>query len=267
MGFAKERSLRVGSSFVVRNPERQPVRLTVRGTLRDRGQPFGDALVAVATLRDRFGAHTVLAALIASAPGAPEDQVRAELAGLLDRDFPTLEPQTRAEFIDAQVGQVSQILYVFYALLALSVILALFGVLVSREAGHGSIDRAALLRPGADATVLTVRVPFIYTTRGQRRIGRGPRRGRRAMRMPRRPASTMRAARPPESPRTRAATRRRCGPRRDGPCRGPRRRRRRHAPGHGGRGERRGHRDGHARARERALAVARKRVARGPAPC
>ena len=126
--FAKERSLRVGSSFVVRNPERQPVRLTVRGTYEDRGQLFGDALVADATLRDRFGAHSVLAALIASAPGAPEDQVRAELSGLLDRDFPTLEPQTREEFIDAQVGQVSQILYVFYALLALSVIIALFGI-------------------------------------------------------------------------------------------------------------------------------------------
>ncbi len=93
--FAKEHSLRVGSSFVLRNPERQPVRLTVRGTYEDRGQLFGDVLVPDATLRDRFGAHTVLAALIASAPGHSEDQVRAELAGLLDRDFPTLEPQTR----------------------------------------------------------------------------------------------------------------------------------------------------------------------------
>jgi putative ABC transport system permease protein len=126
--FAKERSLRVGSSFVLRNPERKPVRLTVRGTYRDRGQLFGDVVVQDATLRERFGAHTVLAALIASAPGATEDQVRSELAGLLDRDFPTLEPQTRQEFIDAQVGQVSSILYVFYALLALSVVIALFGI-------------------------------------------------------------------------------------------------------------------------------------------
>ena len=126
--FAKEHSLGVGSPFVLRNPERQPVPLTVRGTYEDRGQLFGDALMADATLRDRFGAHTVLAALIASAPGASEGQVRAEISGLLDRDFPTLEPQTRAEFIDAQVGQVSQILYVFYALLALSVIIALFGI-------------------------------------------------------------------------------------------------------------------------------------------
>jgi putative ABC transport system permease protein len=127
--WAKQHSLAVGSTFVLRNPERRPVRLAIRGTYNDRGQIFGDVLVADATLRERFGARTVLAAFVASAPGASEDQVRAELTGLLDRDFPTLDPQTRAEFIDAQVGQVSQILYVFYALLALSVIIALLGII------------------------------------------------------------------------------------------------------------------------------------------
>lgn len=128
VGWAKEQSLRVGSSFELRTQEQKPVRLTVRGTYEDRGQILRDVVVQDATLRDRFGAHTVLAALIASAPGVSEDQVRGELAALLDRDFPTLEPQTREEFIDSQVGQVSQILYVFYALLALSVIIALFGI-------------------------------------------------------------------------------------------------------------------------------------------
>ena len=95
----------------------------------------------------------------------------------------------------------SQILYVFYALLALSVILALFGVLASREAGHGSIDRAALLMPGADATVLTVRVPFIHTHAGSAASGVGLGVGGARMRLPRRPALTMRAARLPESRR------------------------------------------------------------------
>jgi len=126
--WAKEHSLRVGSSFELRNPEREPVRLTVRGTYQDRGQIFQDVVVQDATLRERFGARTVLAAFIASAPGVSESDVRAQLTGLLDRDFPTLEPQTREEFITAQVGQVSQILYVFYALLGLSVIIALFGI-------------------------------------------------------------------------------------------------------------------------------------------
>jgi putative ABC transport system permease protein len=126
--WAKERKLSVGESFEVRNPEKQPVRLTVRGTYEDRGQLFGDIVIQDATLRERFNSKTVLAALVSSADGASEGTVRAELAGLLDRQFPTLDPQTREEFIDSQVGSVNQILYVFYALLALSVIIALFGI-------------------------------------------------------------------------------------------------------------------------------------------
>jgi putative ABC transport system permease protein len=126
--WAKERSLHVGETVVVRNPERVPVRLAVRGIYDDRGQLFGDVIVQDDTLRERFGARTVLAALIAAAPGASEDSVRAELSSLLDRDFPTLEPQSRVEFIDSQVGSVNSILYVFYALLALAVIIALFGI-------------------------------------------------------------------------------------------------------------------------------------------
>jgi hypothetical protein len=92
--WAKERSLRVGERFVLRTPEREPVRLTVRGTYDDRGQLLGDVVVQDRTLRERFGARTVLAALIAAAPGATEEQVRSELSGLLARDFPTLEAQT-----------------------------------------------------------------------------------------------------------------------------------------------------------------------------
>lgn len=126
--WAKERSLSVGDAFELRNPKRQPVRLTVRGTYEDRGQLFGDVIVPEKTLRERFDARTVLATLVASAPGASEGQVRSELTGLLDRDFPTLEPQTREEFVESQVGSVNQILYVFYALLALAVVIALLGI-------------------------------------------------------------------------------------------------------------------------------------------
>ena len=127
-GWAKDRHLGVGSTFVLRNPRREPVRLTVRGTYEDRGQLLGDVVLPERTLREDFGARSVVAALIASAPGASKDTVHAELTALLARDFPTLEAQTRQEFIDSQVGSVNQILYVFYALLALSVIIALFGI-------------------------------------------------------------------------------------------------------------------------------------------
>ncbi|MGI8624923.1 MAG: ABC transporter permease [Solirubrobacteraceae bacterium] len=47
---------------------------------------------------------------------------------MLAREFPTLKVQSRQEFIDEQVGGINSILYVFYALLAVSVIIALFGI-------------------------------------------------------------------------------------------------------------------------------------------
>jgi putative ABC transport system permease protein len=127
-GFAKDNDLRPGSRFTVRNRREQPVPLTARGTYEDRGQLLGDITGPDVTVRDDFDSRQVLAALIAADPGQDEKALQARLDGLLDGQFPTLEAQTRDEFIDSQVGQVNQILYLFYALLALSVIIALFGI-------------------------------------------------------------------------------------------------------------------------------------------
>ena len=93
-----------------------------RPALRRRHRSGGDPARA---LRRADGARRIRRV---RAPGPRRTRSAAQLTGLLDRDFPTLEPQTREEFIDAQVGQVNQILYVFYALLALSVIIALLGI-------------------------------------------------------------------------------------------------------------------------------------------
>jgi putative ABC transport system permease protein len=127
-GWAKAHHLGVGSRFVLRNPRREPVALTVRGTFHDRGRLFGDVMLTDRTVRDTFSMQTVLIALITVAAGASSNTVHTELTALLDRRFPTLEPQSRGAFIHAQVGSVNSILYVFYALLALSVIIALFGI-------------------------------------------------------------------------------------------------------------------------------------------
>jgi putative ABC transport system permease protein len=127
-GFAEDNKLQPGSSFTLRNRADKPTRLTVRGTYEDRGQLLGDVTMPDRTVRDRFNARQVLAALVRSEPGQDSDALKARLEQALDREFPTLEAQTRDEFIDSQVGQVNQILYLFYALLALSVIIALFGI-------------------------------------------------------------------------------------------------------------------------------------------
>ncbi|HEX8105494.1 MAG TPA: FtsX-like permease family protein [Solirubrobacteraceae bacterium] len=126
--FAKERKLRTGSTVTLRPREGDPVQLTVRGTYEDRGQLLGDFTLPEATLRDAFGVKGALAALVKAKPGEGGKPLQRRLDAALKGPFPTLEAQTREEFIDQQVGQVNQILYLFYALLALSVIIALFGI-------------------------------------------------------------------------------------------------------------------------------------------
>ena len=93
-----------------------------RPALRRRARPGRDAARALRRAHRARRPHRV------GARGLGGPGPRRARPALLDRDFPTLEPQTREEFIDSQVGQVNQILYVFYALLALSVIIALFGI-------------------------------------------------------------------------------------------------------------------------------------------
>ena len=47
---------------------------------------------------------------------------------LLDRDFPSTEVLTDKEFKDQQAGQIDQLLGLIYALLALAIIVSLFGI-------------------------------------------------------------------------------------------------------------------------------------------
>ncbi|MDO9352334.1 MAG: FtsX-like permease family protein [Solirubrobacteraceae bacterium] len=126
--WAKAHRVTIGSALRLESPQGRGAQVTVRGLYLDHGQIFGDVILPDRTVRDVFDVQTVTAAFVVAAPGASQRVVRSELAGMLAREFPTLEPQTRREFIDGQVGAVDQILYVFYVLLALSVVIALFGI-------------------------------------------------------------------------------------------------------------------------------------------
>jgi ABC-type antimicrobial peptide transport system permease subunit len=59
--------------------------------------------------------------------GGQSDANRAALERALD-DFPSAKIQTREEFIDNQISALNAILNVLYVLLALSVIVSLFGI-------------------------------------------------------------------------------------------------------------------------------------------
>ena len=60
--------------------------------------------------------------------GATGNSVKEAIKRELKADFPQIEALTNQEFIDDQAGQIDQVLALIYALLALAIIVSLFGI-------------------------------------------------------------------------------------------------------------------------------------------
>ena len=88
----------------------------------------GGVVVGNESLERDWDATDIAFALVAAAPGADQEAIkRAEETALAD--FPTAKPQTIDDFKDEQNQQVNTLVFLVYALLALSVIVALLGII------------------------------------------------------------------------------------------------------------------------------------------
>jgi putative ABC transport system permease protein len=100
------------------------VSLRVAGVYEDKGHLLGDITVTIAELeRDWSARKDNYVFLSTTGPG-----VQAAVKRVLKEDFPQTEALTSAEFIDNQAGQIDQVLALIYALLALAIIVSLFGI-------------------------------------------------------------------------------------------------------------------------------------------
>jgi putative ABC transport system permease protein len=123
--FADERALGIGDRFSVTTPAGSSVELTVRATFEARSfaQMLGSVVMATAPFEEAFPRATDAYVLANLASGADRDAIAASVAG-----FPDAVLQTAAEFTDARLGFLTGVLNLFYVLLALSVIVSLFGM-------------------------------------------------------------------------------------------------------------------------------------------
>jgi putative ABC transport system permease protein len=94
----------------------------------DFGLLGGGIVVANEVLARDWGERRDSFVFVDLADGAPAGPVRARLDGVLAAQFPGTQSQDREEVKEQQAGQINQILGLFYALLALSVIVSLFGI-------------------------------------------------------------------------------------------------------------------------------------------
>ncbi len=127
-GFAKDNGLRVGSMIDVTVPSGKAKLFVVRGIFDPPtgGSPFGDVTVSVAAwdaLVDQPRNLYSFAKMAGGVSAANQKILDETLEG-----FPNAKAQTRDEFVDNQISGLSAVLNILYVLLALSVVVSLFGI-------------------------------------------------------------------------------------------------------------------------------------------
>jgi putative ABC transport system permease protein len=126
-GFADEHDLAVGDRARFVTPRGDEIDYRVVGTYDPGAGVIGGQLVTNASLERDWEAKDIAFALVAGAPGTDPTELRgAEEAALAS--FPTANPQTIDDLKEEQNGQVDSLVGLVYALLSLSVIVALLGI-------------------------------------------------------------------------------------------------------------------------------------------
>jgi ABC-type antimicrobial peptide transport system permease subunit len=128
-GFAKSNDLRPGSVLLLTTPTGKDLGLQVEGIFSEPkgGSPFGEVGISTAAYDAAFSSRDdefTFVNVEGGATTANTARLETALAG-----FPNADVQTRDEFKDTQVNELETVLNIVYALLGLSVIVSLFGII------------------------------------------------------------------------------------------------------------------------------------------
>jgi putative ABC transport system permease protein len=126
--WADSNGFDVGDAVKVTTPVGDRLTLRVYATFEDRGGLVGDFVVRNEVIRESFGVRDDFLEFVVVQPGADPKGVQARAERVLEQRFPTAEALNRQEFADSITGNVDQFLFLIYALLSLSVIVSLFGI-------------------------------------------------------------------------------------------------------------------------------------------
>jgi putative ABC transport system permease protein len=126
--YASAHHLKVGQRIVVLTPTERHVALTIRGIATDEAHLLGDLTITRSLARSAFGQIEDTFDFVSYAPGAGNAQVQPAVDRLLAVSFPQAQSRTAAQFKQEQAEQIDTLLTLIYVLLALSVIVSLFGI-------------------------------------------------------------------------------------------------------------------------------------------
>jgi ABC-type antimicrobial peptide transport system permease subunit len=126
--YAKSHHLALGSSVRLKSPTGRMLSLKVKGIFEEPkgGSPFGRVAMSTPTYDAAFSSRENEFVLV-NIHGGPNAANTANLNRALSA-FPDADVQTRDEFKDTQISDLSMLLNIVYALLGLSVVVSLFGI-------------------------------------------------------------------------------------------------------------------------------------------
>jgi putative ABC transport system permease protein len=127
--FASAHHLRVGQRLSVLTPSSHVVTLTIRGIVKEEAVGLmANLTISRSLARTAFGQREDGVDFVSYAPGADGAAVHRAIGALLRRDFPQARAQTAAQFTHEESDKVNKFLLLVYVLLALSVLVSLFGI-------------------------------------------------------------------------------------------------------------------------------------------
>ena len=127
-GFAKNHDLALGSGFILLTPTGKTLSLTVKGIFKPPagGSPFGPVTISSATFDDNYEQPKNIFSFVTMKGGVTEANTKALNTSL--NAFPNAKVADGKQFKKNQVAGLKSILNVLYVLLALSVLVSIFGI-------------------------------------------------------------------------------------------------------------------------------------------
>jgi len=126
--FASDHHLEMGDSFRLLSQTGAKPTFQVAGEFHSKLELFGSVLVTQPVLAKEFRQTQDTSVFIQTAPGSNQAAVQAKLTRVVEAAFPTAEVLNQQELKESREEQINELLGLIFALLALAVLISLFGI-------------------------------------------------------------------------------------------------------------------------------------------
>jgi putative ABC transport system permease protein len=126
--YAKSNDLELGDELAVLTPTGERTAFRIVAAVKDRTDYLGSFVIDQAAMARHFGETRDTYALVGIAPGADAAAVERRVKRLVSTRYPSAEALDQEELKQTQEEQINGLVSLIYALLALAVIVSIFGI-------------------------------------------------------------------------------------------------------------------------------------------